>query len=216
MSSVANIILFVVFSLILIHAYIQTLLGRPIFFRNNVMEGYNGLNYNPDDLKAQLMSYVYGNNNNDPNFPPMDPATLRRTRNFGVYENGALGNAHSANLYNQETDLSKFFTAVPGPAEHGNMSIEDYTKMLDKARTQDRLSGINRPKHLTYGLQDTTGPSHYEVAADGSLMYRNDQWRYANENVMNGGAINGHNLNGLTGVDPNFYGGPTNDYAVYV
>jgi hypothetical protein len=193
----ANVILFVVFGIILVHSYIQTLLGRPIFFRD-IREPYNGLNYNPDDLKAQLLSYVY-------NRPPHDPDTHGRTRNFGVYEHGTLGNAHSANFFNEETDLSKFFTAVPGPAEHGNMSIEDYTKELDKARNHNRKQDPGT-KSLEYGLL----PADFDRAADGSLMYRSDQWRYHNENMMNGGPINGFGLDGLTGVDPNGA-----DYAVY-
>lgn len=198
MSRVANVILFAVFAVILIHVYIQTILGRPIFFRNtSAIEKYtNAYDYDPEDLKAQLMSYVYGNRKQ----PLLDRNSLQRTRNFGVHEQGVYGNAHSANFYNEDTDLSKYFTTVPTntpPAKSLQYGLRDN-------HGHDIHNGPNRDK-----------PVHYDVAADGSLIYRRDQWRYHNENMMNGGPIDGYGLDGLTGVDPNFYGGPTNDYAVY-
>lgn len=220
MSRTSRIIIGVVVVIIILHAYIQSILNEPIFFRhnnNNITENF----FDPKDIKEELMNYIQHNKQ----FPPMEPHHLNRTRDFGVKEQHAYPSPypHSANFFSEETDLSKFFTEVGGPAEHNNMSIEDYTKMLDKAHRNDNSHNVPPVKSASWGTH--AGPyynaynsniqkdkMYLEEAADGNLIFKPDRWMYRNENMMNGGSINGPGLQGLTGVDPNYDG----KYAVYL
>lgn len=83
MTSVANVIIFTLFIVLALHACIQNKLDKPAFFRHPIEENYS-------DLKNELMSYVYTNND----IP---------------YEKNVIGSRESATFPNENTDLSSQF-----------------------------------------------------------------------------------------------------------
>lgn len=55
MKDAANVIIFAIFAVLAIHAYIQNRLSSPVFFRSSATEQFG------DNLKHELLSYVYEN-----------------------------------------------------------------------------------------------------------------------------------------------------------
>ncbi len=161
------------------HLSLKNLLKEPVMRDNpkNKDNPHNKRKIPLEDSKGDLLKYI---NNN---LRDMDTVNDFGVKGYNYY----LENNHEATPRDQKTDLSVFF------------NDKDYYDVVQRVKTNIGDEIADEKKYHKNGKDTLSGgdPMYYDTNAHGGLSLRPDFWEYKDENVMNGGTMDG----GITGAD---------------
>lgn len=153
-----------IFIIVVSHVLLTGLMGEPILRVQTSDVAPK------DDLLDYVKSHLVDLDNNKYEFRP-------KASNF-------YSDTHDSDIHHDKTDLSKYFEI--------DQSVPDTNKLL-KEITCDPVSKVTDCKQVIGALRDnqTGNPLYYDYGSDGTPTFKPDLWRYENENVMNGGFLDG-------------------------